>query len=115
VWYKVVVGASHDRAGADSLLAALRRERLVRSGEGRVVKVPYALVLADNIERTQALSLHESWHRRGFNPYVLVQHDGSVRLFAGAFETPAQAALLASALRAAGVAPVLAFRTGRTY
>ncbi len=115
VWYKVIIGASHDRAGADSLLGAMRRERLVRSGEGRVVKVPYALVLVDNIERTQAMSLHESWRKRGFNPYLLVQHDGSVRLFAGAFETPAQAAPLASALRAAGVAPVLAFRTGRTY
>ena len=115
VWYKVVAGASHDRAGADSLLAGIRRDKLVRSGEGRVVKVPYALVLADNVERSQAQRLHDSWLERGFNPYFLEQTDGSVRLLAGAFETPAQAASLASALRAAGVAPVLAFRTGRTY
>jgi hypothetical protein len=115
VWYKVVAGASHDRAGADSLLAGLRRDKLVRGDEGRVVKVPYALVLADNVERTEAQRLHESWRERGFNPYFLEQTDGSVRLLAGAFETPAQAASLASALRAAGVAPVLAFRTGRTY
>jgi hypothetical protein len=80
-----------------------------------VVKVPYALVLADNVERSQAQRLHDSWLERGFNPYFLEQTDGSVRLLAGAFETPAQAASLASALRAAGVAPVLAFRTGRTY
>ena len=115
VWYKVVVGASHGRAGADSLLASLRREGLVRSGQGRVVKVPYALVLADNIERANVPSLHDAWQQRGFTPYVLVQNDGSVRLLVGAFETTAQAAPLASALRAAGVAPVLAFRTGRTY
>lgn len=115
VWYKVVAGASHDRAGADSLLAGLRRDKLVRSGEGRVVKVPYALVLEDNVERSQAQRLRDSWTTRGFNPYFLEQTDGSVRLLAGAFETPAQAASLASALRAAGVAPVLAFRTGRTY
>ena len=87
----------------------------MRSEQGRVVKVPYALVLADNVERTKALSLHDAWRQRGFNPYVLVQNDGSVRLLVGAFETTAQAAPLASALRAAGVAPVLAFRTGRMY
>lgn len=115
VWYKVVVGASHARAGADSLLAAMRRGKLLRSGEGLVVKVPYALVLAENLEQSNAQDLHDSWQKRGFNTYLLVQSDGSVRLFAGAFETPAQAAPLASALRAAGVAPVLAFRTGRTY
>lgn len=115
VWYKVVVGASHDRAGADSLLAAMRRGKVLRSGEGRVVKVPYALVLANNIEQSNARSLHDSWLQRGFNSYVLVQNDGSARLLAGAFETTAQAAPLASALRAAGVTPVIAYRTGRTY
>jgi hypothetical protein len=115
VWYKVVVGASHDRAGADSLLAALRRGKLVRSGEGLVVKVPYALVLAENVAQAGAEDLRKTWQQRGFSPYFLMQNDGSVRLLAGAFETAAQAASLASALRAAGVAPVLAFRTGRTY
>ena len=115
VWYKVVVGASHVRAGADSLLAAMRRGKVLRSGEGRVVKVPYALVLANNIEQSNARSLHETWQQRGFNTYVLVQNDGSARLLAGAFETTAQAAPLASALRAAGVTPVIAYRTGRTY
>lgn len=115
VWYKVVVGASHDRAGADSLLAAMRLEKTLRSGEGRVVKVPYALVIAGKIEQSNASTLHDTWRQRGFNTYVLVQNDGSFRLYAGAFETTAQAASLASALRAAGVAPVLAYRTGRTY
>ncbi len=115
VWYKVVVGASHNRAGADSLLATLRRGKLVRNGEGLVVKVPYALVLAENVAQAGAEDLRKTWQQRGFSPYLLIQTDGSVRLLAGAFETAAQAASLASALRAAGVAPVLAFRTGRTY
>ncbi len=115
VWYKVVVGASHVRAGADELLASMQRAKLVHSGQGRVVKVPYALVLAQNIEQSSVGSAVESWRKIGFNPYVLVQSDGSLRAFAGAFETAAQAAPLASALRAAGVAPVLAFRTGRSY
>jgi hypothetical protein len=115
VWYKVVVGASHGRAGADSILAALRHDGMVRGGEGRVVKVPYALLLAENVDRVKSDDIATTWRKRGFNPYMLVQADGSVRVLAGAFETPAQAAPLASALRAAGVAPVLAFRTGRTY
>jgi hypothetical protein len=115
VWYKVVVGASHVRGGADELLASMQRAKLVRDEQGRVVKVPYALVLAQNIEQSNVRSAVESWRKSGFNPYVLVQSDGSLRVFAGAFETAAQAAPLASALRAAGVAPVLAFRTGRSY
>ena len=115
VWYKVVVGASHVRAGADSLLGALRWEGLVRSEQGRVVQVPYALLLARDMERTQAVRLHDEWRRRGFNPYLLVQADRSMYVLVGAFETTAQAATLASALRAAGVKPVLVFRTGRTY
>jgi hypothetical protein len=115
VWYKIVVGAWHVRAGADSLLAAIRHDGLAGRDEGRVVKVPYALVIADHLDRTKAAALRDTWRQRGFDSYILVQHDGAVRLLAGAFETPAQAASLASALRAAGVAPVLAFRTGRTY
>ena len=115
VWYKIVAGAWHVRAGAESLLTALRHDGLVRGGDGPEVKVPYALVIADNLDRTKALSLHDEWRQRGFNAYMLVQDNGTVRLLAGAFETPAQAASLASALRAAGVAPVLAFRTGRMY
>jgi hypothetical protein len=115
VWYKVVVGASHVRAGADSLLGALRYEQLVGSEQGRVVEVPYALKLSTCRERTQAVRLHDEWRRRGFNPYLLVQPDQTVCVLVGAFETTAQAATLASRLRAAGVAPVLVFRTGRTY
>jgi hypothetical protein len=115
VWYKIVAGAWHVRAGADSLLAALRRDGSVRGDEGRVVRVPYALVIADNLDRAKAVMLHDVWRQRGFNTYMLVQEDGAVRLLSGAFETPAQAASLISALRAAGAAPVLAFRIGRMY
>lgn len=115
VWYKVVVGATHVRPGADSLLGALRREGVVSSEQGRVVQVPYALLLASGVERAQAVRLLDEWKRRGFNPYLLVQRDNSACVLVGAFETTAQAATLASALRAAGAAPVLVFRTGRTY
>ena len=115
LWYKVIVGACGRRSCADSLLGALHRERVIHSGEGRVVEVPYALLLADSAARANVVQTARSWQRRGFNAYALMQSDGSVRLYAGAFETPAQAAPLAAALRAARVTPVVAFRTGRTF
>jgi hypothetical protein len=115
LWYKVVVGACPDRACADALLASLRRERVAGDREGRVVRLPYALLLEDHFSRVQLAEFVRSWSGRGVTPYALVQTDGSVRVFAGAFETPAQAAPLAVALRAARMAPVVAFRTGRMY
>jgi hypothetical protein len=50
---------------------------------------------------------------RGVAVYALTQRDGSTRLYAGAFERPAQASLAATALRVAGLTPVLEYRTGR--
>lgn len=111
LWYKVIVGAWHERAGAEGRLGELRA-RDVRS---RVVQVPYALLLADGIDRTQQEQVVRSWRQRGVSAYALLQSDGGVRLFAGAFETPTQAAPLAAVLRAAGVTPVLAIRTGRMF
>jgi hypothetical protein len=115
LWYKVIVGACPDRACADALLDALRRERLAGDAEGRVVRLPYAVLLEANVDRSRLVQVVQSWSGRGVTPYALVQTDGSVRVFAGAFETPAQAAPLAVALRAARVAPAVAFRTGRMF
>ena len=46
--------------------------------------------------------------------YALSRGDGTVALYAGAFERPEQAAWLARALQAAGVTPTLVYRTGRS-
>jgi hypothetical protein len=51
---------------------------------------------------------------RGVTVYPLSRGDGTVALYAGAFETPDEAALLAQSLRAAGLAPTLVYRTGRS-
>jgi hypothetical protein len=50
---------------------------------------------------------------RGIAAYALAQTDGSTKLYVGAFESPEQASLAATALRVAGVTPVLEYRTGR--
>jgi hypothetical protein len=115
LWYKLIVGAWHSRAGADSLLDVLRARRMVRRGEGMVVRVPYALLLADRVDRVRAADVVGSWRARGIAAYALLQEDGSVRVFAGAFETAVQAAPLAASLRDAGAPPVVAVRTGRPF
>jgi hypothetical protein len=115
LWYNVIVGAWRTRAGADSLLDALRARKVVGRGAGVVVRVPYALLLADKLDGARAKEVVNSWRARGIPAYALVQEDGSVRVFAGAFETAAQAAPLAASLRDAGAPPVVAFRTGRPF
>lgn len=115
LWYRVMVGAWRSRAGADSLLEVLRSRRVVRRDAGVVVRVPYALLVADKLDSARAKEVVNSWRTRGISAYALVQEDGSVRVFAGAFETAAQAAPLAASLRDAGAPPVLAFRTGRPF
>jgi hypothetical protein len=55
------------------------------------------------------------WSARGVAAYALTQDDGRVRLLAGAFETPDQAAVLAVSLRDAGVPPLVVFRIGRMF
>ncbi len=115
LWYKVIVGAWRSRASADSLLVGLREKGIVRPDGGAVVRVPYALLLVDGLPRQHVAAEIDTWRGRGITAYALLQDDGSVRLFAGAFETAAQAAPLAASVRDAGVGAILAFRTGRTF
>jgi hypothetical protein len=52
---------------------------------------------------------------RGVPAYALLQDDGTVRLYAGAFDAAAAAVPLDADLRGAGFTPALAYRTGRTF
>lgn len=114
-WFMVIAGAYPDRRGADSLLAAARARRVLAPTGGRVIRVPYALQLRDGVPRDSAGAAVALWRERSIPAYALLQPDGTVTLYAGAFETTFQAGLLASSLRAAGAAPVLAFRTGSAF
>ncbi|MFA6167271.1 MAG: hypothetical protein WC700_11690 [Gemmatimonadaceae bacterium] len=114
-WHRVIAGAWRERAAADSLLAALRDEDVLRAGSGTVVRVPLALLLEADVPRGAANARVAALAARGVSAYALVQDDGSVRLFAGAFETAAAAVPLDADLRAIGLAPQLAYRTGRTF
>jgi len=117
IWYKVVAGAFSDSAQAERLLASLRRRGVVTATSGTVVRVPFALRV-DSVPAQAAASAKSSekvhgYAARGLAVYALAQTDGSVRLYAGAFESPQQSSLAATALRVAGLTPVLEYRTGR--
>ncbi|MCX5764348.1 MAG: SPOR domain-containing protein [Gemmatimonadetes bacterium] len=113
VWYQVIVGAYATRTDADDMLQLLRRRGVVRSEGGVVVRVPYALLVADGVSVSDAQAVVTEWRAKEIMAYALLQADGRVRVLAGAFETPAQAAPLAAQLRRAGVPATVVYRLGR--
>jgi cell division septation protein DedD len=117
IWYTVYAGALSDSAQAERLLASLRRRRIVADSIGSVVRTPFALrvdsVPAQAAVSSKARELVQALAARGVAAYALSQRDGSARLYAGAFESPDQSSLAATALRVAGLTPVLEYRTGR--
>ena len=114
-WFQVVAGAYPARASADSLLARLRARRLLSATSGRVVRAPYALLVERSVSSDAAKALASGYAGRGLPVYALLQPDGTARLYAGAFETPDKAALLAATLREAGIEPTLVYRMGRAF
>ena len=117
IWYTVHAGAVRDSAQAERLLASLRRRHIVAESIGSVVRTPFALrvdsVPAQAAVGSKAREKIQALAARGVAVYALSQRDGSARLYAGAFETPEQSSLAATALRVAGLTPVLEYRTGR--
>jgi len=116
-WYKVYAGAYPELLQADQLLALLRRRKVVADSAGSVAHVPLAF-LVDSVPAQGGVAALvrdkiQNYAGRGIAAYALTQRDGSARLYTGAFETPGQASLAVSALRGAGLNPVLAYRTGR--
>jgi hypothetical protein len=114
-WYRAIVGAWQDRRDAESFLRTLRERGVMQAEMGRVLEAPYALLLARGLSSVEVAAEVAAWEGRGIRAYGLVQADGSVRLYAGAFESTDQAVLLAMSLRDRGVEPQLAYRTGRTF
>ena len=117
IWYKVHAGALADSAQAERLLRSLRQRGVVSATTGTVVRTPFALRV-DSVPAQVAVTAKtqekvQGFAGRGLAVYALTQRDGSTRLYAGAFENPEQSSLAATALRVAGVTPVLEYRTGR--
>ncbi len=113
-WYRLIVGAYPRREEADSLLAALRRRGIVGEQSGNVVRTPYALLLADRVPVVEVKGRVDALTAKNVPVYVLSRGDGTVALYAGAFQMPQDAAWLARQLQSAGVTPTLVYRTGRS-
>ncbi len=112
-WFRVFIGASIEREDADRLLAQLREARVISGGN--VTSVPFALRLEGGVTVASTPSRLIEYSTKGIQAYALLQANGSATLYTGAFESPAQAATLADSLRALGISPVLAYRTGRAF
>jgi SPOR domain len=110
--YRLVAGAFRDRRGADSLLHAMRAQGMLRRRRGRVVRTPIALLVRSGIAPAQAPSAVAEYRSKGLPVYALAQGDGTVSLYAGAFESVDQTEPLLSVFRASGERPSVAYRTG---
>ena len=116
LWYRVLAGASPTRAGADSVLAALRSSRVIDDPTaGAVVDLPLAFRVEQDVAAGSAPAAVRQYLTRGVPAYALLQDDGSATIYAGAFDSADQAALLIPSLRAAGIEPTLSYRLGRTF
>lgn len=112
IYYSLISGAYPTRNEAEALLARLRHDHAVQEGLGTVVRTPYALLL-DSAQAGHTEQVVEQYRHSAQPVYALAQDDGSLKIYAGAFERPEDAATLLSTLRAAKMSPVLVYRTGR--
>ena len=116
-WYRVTAGAYTRRDQADSLLRRLRESRLLANDSlEHVMRTPLAL-LVDSVPSQGGIAdairaAVQKYAARGLPVYTLKQNDGGARIYAGAFTTASQSAELIKSLRAAGLKPVLVYRTG---
>jgi hypothetical protein len=115
----VTAGAYTRRDQADSLLRSLRESRLLADDSvDHVMQTPLAL-LVDSVPSQGGIedairAAVQKYAARGLPVYTLMQDDGGARIYAGAFRTASQSAELIKSLRAAGLKPVLVYRTGST-
>lgn len=109
--YRLIVGAYRSRAAADSLLRDLRRRGVLAEESGSVIRAPYALLVDARVPAAEAARRVQALAARGVPTYPLSRGDGTVALYAGAFQTVDEAAYLARTARAAGVPTSLVYRT----
>jgi hypothetical protein len=114
-WFKVIAGALTARADADTLLASLRRRKLLDPASGTVVRLPLAFLIDSAVPATAVAGMVATYADRGQPVYALRQPNGTAWLLVGAFETLEQSALYAESLRASGITPVLVYRKGRMF
>ena len=114
-YYKLVVGAYPARNEADAELDVLRHKQVTPAANlGLVVRTPFALLIDSAAAGRPGELVTKYPGARKWGSYVLAQPDGGLKLYAGAFERPEDAASLMMTLRALNLNPTLVYRTGRT-
>jgi cell division septation protein DedD len=111
--FLVIAGAFHDRGDANSLLRSLRRQRVLASGQGHVIDAPFAILVRSRLSADEARSQLDAYRLKGMPVYSLVQPDGTVNIYAGAFRTSAEAETLSKELDVEGAALRIVRRAGR--
>ena len=109
-WYRVTAGSFITRAAADSMIRSSREVETAAA-----LYAPFSIVLASGLTMDSAAIRMTALHDRKRPVFALIQDDGSVSVFAGAFETPEQSAHLLSQLRAEGEQVSVAYRTGKAF
>ncbi len=113
--YRVVAGAFPDRAGAEALRSQLRDAGHLPPTAGLVERMPFAIQLESALAVADARQRTRAWMARGVAAYALLDVERGVSVYAGAFESPEQGALLLAALRVEAPGAVLAYRVGRSF
>jgi len=111
-WYKVVSGAFATASGADSLIARLRRQKLL--SDGSVVRLPFAFRIDSGVPASAVPAMVANYVDHGQPVYALRQSDGTAWLLIGAYESPEQGSLYLESLPS-GTRPVLVYRKGRPF
>jgi hypothetical protein len=112
LWFTVIGGAYADRTDAEALRARLRNARALQDDAGVVARLPLALRLDTSVPLKEVDAKLRAYDERGIGAYALIQENGDAIIYAGAFSTPTQAAVLYTELESAGLAPALAYRIG---
>ena len=111
--FLVIAGAFHDRDDANSLLRSLRRQRVLASGQGHVIDAPFAVLVRSGQSANEARAQLDAFRVKGMPVYSLIQPDGTVNIYAGAFRTSAEAETLQKKIDANGAALRIVQRAGR--
>jgi hypothetical protein len=111
--FHVIAGAFNKKEEADSLLAALVKGGVVIAGQGKVVRLPFAVVVQSGVTRDEASLLGTGYRGKGLAVYSLALPDGRVRMYIGAYERAADAALQVASLRVNNERPSVTYRIGR--
>ena len=114
-WFRVVAGAYPDSVAAAALLDTLRARGASDAGRAVIEPFPYALLVERNVADAAVAARVAALQARKLPAYALLQSDGTARVFAGAFKTPAEAVALYDVMKGAGIQTSLVYRTGRVY